>query len=184
MVGHRGLWGNRLASLSVSLVNWHFCLVCLPLLPHFCPLGPEGSPSAFSLSLIFHSPWLQPSKISQAHMEAYTPHRDGARLLGQLFVSTALSCISTHCSKKSSPRSSKETDVLQYTNYNSILSSVIIHLLQTICFFHFNAVLFSVLALVLLTTLFCYQEDGFEWWYLSLNCKFLQILIPYIHCVM
>lgn len=60
--------GGQVGETKYVSDNWHFSLLSSSVCPRpslsLSP-GPRGSPSAFSLSLIFHSPWLEPSKSTQ-----------------------------------------------------------------------------------------------------------------------
>lgn len=79
--GEAERWKNLGRAKNVTVNWWVFfvfsflfsvspTLTACPPPPLFLSLGPQGSPSAFPLSLIFHSPWLEPSKGSQhAHTQ-------------------------------------------------------------------------------------------------------------------
>lgn len=86
--------------------NWHSSYFFLSLLSSFLPLSHSVSlcwPSGQSICLFSLSFSDLSFTITRA-IQKHTTLTQSARLLGQLCVSTALSHISAHCSKKSSPR--------------------------------------------------------------------------------
>lgn len=97
---------RKLAGLSVSVVNWHFSLlsfsVSLSLSVFLPPSLSVSWPSGRSICLLSLSDLS--FTMTRAIQQRTHTHTQSARLLGQLCVSTALSHISAHCSKKSSPR--------------------------------------------------------------------------------